>query len=36
MSPLSDVVSAIFRDLDAHMDGGPMTDDQTLVVARVK
>jgi phosphoserine phosphatase RsbU/P len=31
-----DVVSAIFRDLDAHMDGGPMTDDQTLVVARVK
>lgn len=34
--PAEAVVSAIFADLDAHTDGGPMTDDQTLIVARVK
>jgi sigma-B regulation protein RsbU (phosphoserine phosphatase) len=34
--PANKVVDAIFADLDAHTDGGPMTDDQTLIVARVK
>jgi sigma-B regulation protein RsbU (phosphoserine phosphatase) len=34
--PANDVVTAIFADLDAHTDGAPMTDDQTLIVARVK
>lgn len=32
----SEVVSALFEDLDKHADGTPMSDDQTLIVVKVK
>jgi phosphoserine phosphatase RsbU/P len=32
----TDVVSAIFADLDKHTDGAPMSDDQTLIAVKVK
>lgn len=34
--PASELVTAVFADLDKHSDGHPMTDDQTLIAVRVK
>ena len=34
--PASDLVTALFEDLDKHTDGTPMSDDQSLIVAKVK
>jgi phosphoserine phosphatase RsbU/P len=33
--PAKQVLAAIVEDLDQHMDGGPMSDDQSLIVAKV-
>jgi sigma-B regulation protein RsbU (phosphoserine phosphatase) len=32
----AEIVKAVFEDLDGHTDGAPMTDDQTLLAARVQ
>jgi sigma-B regulation protein RsbU (phosphoserine phosphatase) len=34
--PAQAMVTALFEDLDKHTDGGPMTDDQTLIVVKVQ
>ncbi|HYI94923.1 MAG TPA: GAF domain-containing SpoIIE family protein phosphatase [Bryobacteraceae bacterium] len=34
--PAKELVATLFADLDKHTDGAPMTDDQTLIVAKVK
>ncbi len=34
--PAKELVAALFADLDKHTDGEPMTDDQSLIVAKVK
>jgi phosphoserine phosphatase RsbU/P len=33
--PAEQLVTSIFQDIDHHTDGGPMTDDQTLIAAKV-
>jgi phosphoserine phosphatase RsbU/P len=33
--PAKQVLAAIVEDIDQHMDGGPMSDDQSLIVAKV-
>jgi phosphoserine phosphatase RsbU/P len=32
----ADIVKAVFEDVDRHTDGAPMTDDQTVLAARVQ
>ena len=32
----ADIVKAVFDDVDRHTDGSPMTDDQTVLAARVQ
>ena len=33
--PVKQILAAIVDDIDQHMDGGPMSDDQSLIVAKV-
>ena len=35
-SSAADIVKAVFDDVDRHTDGAPMTDDQTVLAARVQ
>ena len=33
--PAQQIVDAMFEDIDKHMDGGPMSDDQSLIATKV-